>query len=144
MDVRIDAARRQYLPFSGKYLRGRPDLHSRRHAVHDARISRLADSGDLAVANGKIGLVDSGVVENQGVGDHQIGSASGAGCLGRLSHAVADHLAAAELDLVAVDRTIFFNLDDQSGVSKTDAISGGRAVVLRVALPVDPHLTSAF
>src|SRR6184192_1668309 len=102
MNVSIDAAGSQYLSFSGEYFRGGPNLHSRRHAVHDARISRLADRCNPAVSNGDIGFIDSGVVENQGVGNHEVRSASGAGSFRGLPHAVANHFAAAELDLVSV------------------------------------------
>ena len=50
-----------------------------------------------------IGLDDAPVVEDQRVGDDGVHGAAGARDL-RLAHAVADHLAAAELHLLAVER----------------------------------------
>ena len=45
-----------------------------------------------------------------------------------LAHAVADHLAAAELHLLAVDREVALHLDEELGVGEADAVAGGRAV----------------
>ena len=45
----------------------------------------------------------------------------------RLAHAVADHLAAAELHLLAIGGEILFDLDDQIGVGKPHSIAGGGA-----------------
>ncbi len=60
-----------------------------------------------------VGLVDAGVVDDQRVGDDGIDGAVGAGDLG-LAHAVADHLAAAELHLLAVGGEVPLHLDDRS------------------------------
>src|SRR5205085_9624233 len=43
-------------------------------------------------------------------------------------HAVAEHLAAAELALVAVRREIALDLEDERGVAEADLVSGGRSV----------------
>ena len=43
-----------------------------------------------------------------------------------LAHAVADHLAAAELDLLAVDRAVALDLDDELGVGEAHAVAGRR------------------
>ena len=69
------------------------------------------------------------VIDDQRVGDHQVeramlGFASGRGAL---AHAVANHLAAAEGDLVAIDGVIALYFDDQFGVGKPNAVAGGRA-----------------
>ena len=62
-----------------------------------------------------------------------------------LSHAVADHLAAAELHFLAVDREIALDFDDEVGVRETDAIADRRAEHLGVRAPADLHrLPSAF
>ena len=45
----------------------------------------------------------------------------------RLAHAVADHLAAAELDLLAVDGAVVLDLDEQLGVGEPHPVAGGRA-----------------
>ena len=101
-------------------------------------------AADPAVANRDIGLVDSGVIQNQRIRDHQIRSAARACGFGRLAHAVADDLAAAELHFVAVDGSIRFHLDDEVGISETDAIAGRRAVVIGVGVPVDFHFSFPF
>ena len=44
-----------------------------------------------------------------------------------LAHAVADHLAAAELHLLAVDREVLLDLDEEVGVGEPDPVAGGRA-----------------
>src|SRR5205085_3615342 len=44
-----------------------------------------------------------------------------------LPHAVADHLAASELHLLAVRGEILLHLDDQVGVGKPHAVAGRRA-----------------
>ena len=43
-----------------------------------------------------------------------------------LAHAVADHFAAAELHLLAIDGEILLHLDDEIGVGEPHAIAGGR------------------
>ena len=48
-----------------------------------------------------IGFEDAGVIDDQRIGDDSVDGAFGPGALG-LAHAIADHLAAAELDLLAV------------------------------------------
>src|SRR5262249_20860957 len=48
-------------------------------------------------------------------------------CSLRLAHAVADHLAAAELHLLAIGREIVLDLHDQIGVCEADAIASGGA-----------------
>ncbi|MGF6539827.1 hypothetical protein OKW32_003113 [Paraburkholderia youngii] len=50
----------------------------------------------------------------------------------RLAHAVANHLAAAELDLFAVGREVALDLDQQFGVGEAHAVAGGGAEHLRV------------
>ena len=56
-----------------------------------------------------------------------------------LPHAVADHLAAAELHLLAVDREIALDLDDEVGVGEPHAIADRRPEHLGVGAPADLH-----
>ena len=44
-----------------------------------------------------------------------------------LPHAVADHLAAAELHLLAIGGTVLLDLDDEVGVGEAHAVAGGGA-----------------
>ncbi len=50
-----------------------------------------------------------------------------------LAHAVADHLAAAELDLLAVDRAVAFDLDDKLGVGEAQPVAGSGAEHRRIS-----------
>ena len=73
-----------------------------------------------------IGLDDAPVIDDQRVGDHRVDRAFGLRRL-RLAHAVADDLAAAEFDLLAVGGEVALDLDDQVGIGEADAVAGGRA-----------------
>jgi hypothetical protein len=64
------------------------------------------------------------VIEDERVGDDGVDRALPVGDLA-LPHAVADHLAAAELDLLAVAAKILLYLDDDVGVGEPHPISGG-------------------
>jgi hypothetical protein len=50
----------------------------------------------------------------------------------RLAHAVADHLAAAELHFLAVDGVVLLDLDEQFRVGQADAVARGGAEHLGV------------
>ena len=81
---------------------------------------------DAAVRDRDIGLDDAPMIDDQRVGDDRIGRAFGLRRL-RLPHAVADDLAAAELDLLAIDRQVALDLDEQIGIGEPDPVAGGRA-----------------
>jgi hypothetical protein len=89
-----------------------------RHARLDVRIAGLADAGDAAALDGDVGLDDSPVVDDQRVGDHRVGDFGSR--LLALPHAVADDLAAAELDLLAVDG------EDRASTSIHSSVSARR------------------
>ena len=100
-------------------------------------VAGLADPGDPAVAQPDVGLVDAGPVDDQRVGEDGVDGALGARGLG-LAHAVADHLAAAELHLLAVGGEVALDLDDELGVGEADAVAGGRAVHVGIGGAGDP------
>ena len=60
--------------------------HSGSYPVHNCRVSGLADACDLSVFNSDICFVDPCIIQDQGVGDHQIQISVGAGGLYRLAH----------------------------------------------------------
>ncbi len=91
----------------------------------DVGVAGLADAADAAAGDADIGLDDAAMVDDHGVGDDGIGGAVGAADLA-LPHAVADHLAAAELDLLAVDRAVALDRDEELGVGKSDAVARRR------------------
>src|SRR5262249_45797693 len=91
----------------------------------DVWIAGLADGGDLFVLDPDVGLHDAPMVEDERVGGDGVGRALLFAGLG-LTHARADHLAAAELHLLAIGREILFDFDDEIGVGESYAIAGGR------------------
>jgi hypothetical protein len=134
MDVAVDAAGGDDHSLAGDDL-GTP-ADGNRHARLDVRIAGLADAGDASALDGDVGLDDSPVVDDQRVGDHRVGDIGSK--LLALPHAVADDLAAAELDLLAVDGEIVLDGDPQLGVGQAHAVADGRAEHLGIGLARDP------
>jgi len=95
------------------------------HAGLDVGIAGLADGADHAFLIATIGLDDAPVVNNERIGDDGVGCALLVGDL-RLTHAVADHLAAAEFYFLAVGGEILLDLDDEISVGKPHPVAGGR------------------
>src|SRR5260370_3193712 len=71
------------------------------------------------------------MVEDQLVGDDGIDRALLVVDLA-LPHTVADRLAAAELHLLSIGAKLLFHLDDDVGIGKPHAVSGGRPEHLRI------------
>src|SRR5262249_42412039 len=90
----------------------------------DVGIARLADADDAAVLQPDVGLHDAPVVDDQRIGDHGVDRALRAGALA-LAHAVADHLAAAELPLRAVHGVVLLDLDEEIGVGEPHLVAHG-------------------
>ena len=134
VNVRIDPAGCQDEAFAGDGFGRGADDHVRRNAGHHIRIAGLADSGDASVLDADVGLVDAGPVDHQRVRNHEIQRARFADT-GGLAHAVAKHLASAELALVAVRRMVSLNFCDEVGIAKAYAIAGRRPVDVGVVLP---------
>src|SRR5262249_14477528 len=121
-DMRVDAARRDDLAFARDRLGAGAD-----HVIDlglDVGIARLADADDAAVLQADVGLHDAPVVDDQRIGDHGVDRALRARALA-LAHAVADHLAAAELHLLAVDGVVLLDLDEEIGVGKPHLVAHG-------------------
>ena len=129
MDVGVEAAGGEDLALARDHFGAGPDDDG--DAGLDVRIAGLADGRDEPVLQADVGLDDPPVVEDDGVGDDGVDGAARVGRL-RLPHAVADHLAAAELHLLAVSGEILLDLDDELGVGEADAVAGRRAEHLGV------------
>src|SRR3546814_10304898 len=106
--MRVDAAGGDDLAFPGDDFGPRSDDDL--DPGLDVGIPRLADRGDPAAAQRDVGLVDAAVIEDQRIGYHRVGGALRARQLA-LAHAVADHLAPAELDLLAQDGRVALDLE---------------------------------
>ena len=100
MDVGVEAAGGEDLAFARDHLGAGADHDG--DVRLDVGIAGLADGGDAAVLEADIGFDDAPMVEDQRIGDDGVDRALPVGDLA-LAHAVADHLAAAELHLLAVD-----------------------------------------
>jgi hypothetical protein len=138
--VAVDTAGGEDLPVAADDLCGRSDHERGIHPVHGVGVACLADADDPAVPHADVGLHHTPVVEHHDTGDHQIGGAVGT-CGERLSHRLADHLAAAEDHLVAgtgrAHGAILGHLDQQVGVRQPDPVADGRPQQRRVPRPVD-------
>ncbi len=134
VDMGVDAAGGEDAALAGDGLGAGTDddVHARLHVG----VAGLADAGDAPVLDADVGLDDAPVIEDQGVGDDRVHHL-GAGALA-LAHAVADHLAAAELHLLAVDRAVVLDLDPQLGVAEAHPVAHRGPVHLRVGLSRDP------
>ena len=122
MDVAVEPAGGEDLALARDHVGAGTDHDG--HAGLDIRIAGLADGADVAFLDGDIGLHDPPVIDDQRIGDDGIGRALLVGGLG-LAHAVADHLAAAEFHLLAIDGEILFDLDDEIGIGQPHPIAGG-------------------
>src|ERR1051326_163334 len=123
MNMAVDAAGRDDLALAGDDLG--PGTDNDIDAGLDVGVARLADAGDAPVANANIGFDDAPMIQDDGIRDNRVDRALGARAL-PLPHAVADDLAAAELDLLAIDRAVAFDLDDQFGIGEANAIADCR------------------
>ena len=121
MDVRIEAAGGEDLAFARDHFGAGADNDG--DAGLDVRIAGLADRRDEPVLQADVGFDDPPMVEDDGVGDDRVDGAARVRGL-RLAHAVADHLAAAELHLLAVSGEVLLDLDDELGVGEAHPVAG--------------------
>ena len=117
----VEAAGGEDLAFARDHLGAGTDDDG--DAGLDVRIAGLADRGDEPVLQADVGFDDPPMVEDDGVGDDGVDGAARVGRL-RLPHAVADHLAAAELHLFAVSGEILLDLDDEFRVGEANPVAG--------------------
>ncbi|MDT4835700.1 hypothetical protein FQZ97_693740 [compost metagenome] len=128
VDVAVDATGCDDVAFAADHFGARADDDV--HAGHGVGVAGLADGHDAAVLQADVGLDDAPVVDDHRVGHHRVHRTLGARALA-LRHAVADGLAATELDLFAVATSgqgeVLFDLDHQPGVGQTQAVAHGWA-----------------
>ncbi len=128
VDVGVDAPSGEDLAFSGDHLSTR--ANDQVHTRLNVGVAGFADGRDAPGLDADIGLHDAPMVEDQGIGDdgvHRLFAAELA-----LSHAIANHLAAAEFDLFAVVGVVGLHPNPERGVAEAHPVPGGRAVHLRV------------
>ena len=138
VNVAVDSARSHDHALGGDHLGRRPD--DDRDARLDVGVSGLADPADASTLDPDVRLDDAPPVDDERIGDDGI-DAILAHALG-LAHAIANHLAAAELDLLAIDREILLDHRDKGGIRQTDPVTRGRAEHFGISLPGNLHLSS--
>src|SRR4029079_3963501 len=137
MDVRVDSASGDDVAFARDDLGAGADRNRDRGL--DVRVDRLADLPDAPVLDADVGLDDAPVIYDQRVRDHGVGNLRRYALA--LPHAVADHLAAAELHFLAVGRVVVLDPDPQVGVREPHAVPDRRSEHLGIRLPGDFHLS---
>ena len=141
MDVAVDAAGGEDLALAGDDLGAGADDDV--DAGWTSGLPALPIFAMRPFGDRDIGLHDAPMIDDQRVGDHRVDRALGLRGL-RLAHAVADHLAAAELHLLAVGGEVAFHLDDQVGVGEAHPVAGGRAEHVGIGAAGDAgHQSSA-
>src|SRR2546427_9765367 len=124
MNVRVDAASGDNLALAGDHFSSGAD-HDRDVRL-DIRISSFPDRCNPAVFDSDICLHDSPVIKNQRVRNYRVDCAFTARTLG-LAHAVANHLPATELHLLAIGRVVLLYLDDDLGIREAYLVADSRA-----------------
>src|SRR5580765_1394038 len=130
VNMRIDAAGGHDHAFAGDDFGRTTDGHG--HARLDVGIASFANHSDFAALETDVGLDDTPVVDDHGVGDHGIHDIFVIAL--RLAHAIADHLAAAELDFLAIGREILLDLDEQFGIRQPQTVTDGRTEHFGISL----------
>ena len=133
MDMAIDTPGGQDLALAGNDLGARPDQDGD-PGLH-VRVAGLADGGDAPPLDAQVGLDDAPVIQDQGIGDDQVHHLGG-GSLA-LAHAVADHLAATEFHLLAIEGVILFHLNPEFGIPQAHPVARGGTVHLGIGPPAD-------
>src|SRR5262249_49066904 len=94
---------------------------------------------DPPVAEADVRLHDAPVVDDDRVGDDDVQRAARARGPRRLAHAVSDHLAAAELGLLARHRQVALDPAEQLCIRKADPTADRRPIQLGVLTPAHPQ-----
>jgi hypothetical protein len=131
VNVRIEATRGKDQALAGDDFGRDSDHHFLRDPGHHVRIARLANARNQAAFDADVGLIDSRVVEDQGVGDDTVERIRVTDAR-RLSHALANNFAAAKLAFVAIGREVFLDLKNERSVAQPHFIPRGRAEHLGV------------
>ncbi len=129
MNVGVDAAGGDDAAFARDDFGRRADDHAGRDALLNAGIAGVAEADDAPILDPDVRLDDAlHGVEHERVGDDQVERLR-IGCRRRLSHAIADHFAAAKFHFVATRARfrdqIPLDFDEQLGVRQPHLIAHG-------------------
>ena len=125
MDMHIKPARGQDAPFTGDDFR--PRANDDVHIGLRIRIARLANRGNPPTAKPDIGFHHAPMIQDQRIGDDRIHRAIGA-CHLRLTHAIANHLAAAEFHFLTIGGQVALNLDKNFRIGQAHTVADRRAI----------------
>ena len=135
VDVGINAPSGEDVTLSSNGFGARSD--GDRHLITDVGIACFANGANAPIFEANIGFDDAPPIKDQGIGDHRIDGTIGAAGLA-LAHAVTDDFAAAELHLIAIDRVVLFDFEDQFGIGEPQSVTGGGAVSFGVGTTINP------
>ena len=125
MDMHIKSTRGQDAPFTGDDFR--PRANDDVHIGLRIRIARLANRGNPPTAKPNIGFHHAPMIQDQRIGNNGIHGAIGARDL-RLTHAIANHLAAAEFHFLTIGGQVAFNLDKNFRIGQAHTVANGWAI----------------
>src|ERR1700733_4812827 len=137
MYVTVDTSRGNDHVFAGDDFGRRAHHEVGVDTVHRVGIPRLPDPYYAAVPHTDIAFDDTPVIENHRVRNDEIENAAGSRHRAVLPHAIPNHLAAAERNLVAVECEVFFDLDNQGCVGETHTIPRGRTIKVGIRTAVN-------
>ena len=120
-------------PRSLRWPRPPPVRDPRRPAYPDCRLCRLSRCGRLRMPMSALTMPQWSMISALVMTRSSAPCSALAHGGGTLAHAVANHFAAAEGDLVAVDGEIFLDFDDQFGIGQAHAVARGGAVEIGVS-----------
>ena len=129
MDMGVKPAGGKDLTFTRNDVRARSD--NDRYARLNIGIARFADGVDTAILQADIRLHNAPMVNDQGIGDHGINRTVPVRDL-TLAHTIANDLAAAKFDLLAIDREIFLDFNHEGRIGKTNAVACGGTEHIRI------------
>ena len=130
MDMAVHATCRDDFALARNNLRGRTNNDG--HGVLRIRVSRLANACDAPFFQSNVSFVNAGVIKDQRIGDDRIHGPFSPRRLG-LPHAITDHLATTEFHFFAIERKIFFYLDDEISISQPDLVSSSGTIHLGIS-----------
>ena len=136
VNVRVDAAGGHDEALGRDGFGGDADHHPFGDPCHHIRIARFADTGNAAVLDADVRFVEPGPVDDERVGDDAVERVF-FGYARRLTHAVAQHLAAAEFAFVAIHGVVALDFGDEIRVAEPHPIAGRRTEQLGVVSMID-------
>src|SRR5947209_1246896 len=130
MDMAVDASRRHQHIFARDDLGARTYHQFRVYSLHRIGVASFTNLHDTPILNANIAFHDAPVVDNQRVCDDEVERAVRRLTCGTtaLPHTIANDLASAKSDLVAIHGEIFLYLDQQFRIRQAHTVTCGWAV----------------